>query len=172
MDDELEARLRASEPLLWINQNKRPVAEVHVPVQPEQVREAEQNWRHLAPLLKQCFADLEASNGVIASELHDVPELARSLGYNKGRFFVKGDHALPVAGSVKARGGVYEVFLHGLSLARELGLIAKEDKPKALARLEVKAAFSQYSVAVGSTGNLGLSVGIAARSLGFRAVVL
>ena len=24
----------------------------HVPVQPEQVREAEQNWRHLAPLLK------------------------------------------------------------------------------------------------------------------------
>ena len=67
---------------------------------------------------------------VIAVRIAGCARLARSLGYNKGRFFVKGDHALPVAGSVKARGGVYEVFLHGLSLARELGLIAKEDKGK------------------------------------------
>ncbi len=40
-----------------------------------------------------------------------------------------------------------------------------------LASTQARALFAQHTIAVGSTGNLGLSVGIAARALGFRAVV-
>lgn len=156
---------------MWINPGLGLVADVRVPVWPAQVAEAEANWRALAPLLKRCFAGLEQSGGVIASELIGVPDLAEAMGQDRGRFFVKGDHALPVAGSVKARGGVYEVFLHGLSLARDLGLVAPAATPEALDSDRVREAFSHHTVAVGSTGNLGLSVGIAARALGFRAVV-
>ncbi|WP_052249089.1 D-serine ammonia-lyase [Leisingera sp. ANG-Vp] len=171
MDELLLRRLQALGSLMWINPGLGPVAAAQVPVRPEQVAEAEANWRALAPLLQLCFAELEQSGGVIASELIEVADLAAAMGQDKGRFFVKGDHALPVAGSVKARGGVYEVFLHGLSLARKLGLVASEAAPEALASGAVRERFGSYTVAVGSTGNLGLSVGIAARALGFRAVV-
>ncbi|UWR67544.1 D-serine ammonia-lyase [Phaeobacter inhibens] len=171
MDETLLQRLQAVEPLMWINPELGPTTAAQVPVRPDQVTEAEANWRALAPLLQQCFAELEDSGGMIASDLIEVAELATAMGQGAGRFFVKGDHALPVAGSVKARGGVYEVFLHGLSLARQLGLIAPDAPPAALAAGKVRDRFGSCTVAVGSTGNLGLSVGIAARALGFRAVV-
>ncbi|MFY0311569.1 D-serine ammonia-lyase [Leisingera sp. D0M16] len=171
MDKTLLRRLRALEPLMWINPGLGRAAEAQVPVRPEQVAEAEQNWRALALLLRRRFPELDQSGGAIASDLIDVAELAEAMGQGHGRYFVKGDHALPVAGSVKARGGVYEVFLHGLSLARELGLIAPSTTPEALDSDALRDRFGSYTVAVGSTGNLGLSVGIAARALGFRAVV-
>ncbi|WP_343212029.1 D-serine ammonia-lyase (plasmid) [Aliisedimentitalea scapharcae] len=171
MDKTLVSRLQALEPLMWINPGLGPTASVQVPVRPEQVAEAEKNWRLLGPLLQHCFADLQHSGGVIASELTEATDLATAMGKAPGRYFVKGDHALPVAGSVKARGGVYEVFLHALSLARQLGLIAPDATPSELASDAVRKKFGGFTVAVGSTGNLGLSVGIAARALGFRAVV-
>ena len=171
MDDTLLRRLQALKPLMWINPGLGPVGAANVPVRPEQVAEAEANWRALAPLLKHCFAELQQSGGRIASDLIEIADLAKAMGQVPGRHFVKGDHALPVAGSIKARGGVYEVFLHGLSLARDLGLVAPDAPPEALASDAVRDSFSSYTVAVGSTGNLGLSVGVAARALGFRAVV-
>jgi D-serine dehydratase len=45
-----------------------------------------------------------------------------ALGYGTrefGNVFIKADSHLPVAGSTKARGGVYEVFLLAETLARE-----------------------------------------------------
>ncbi|WP_166416483.1 D-serine ammonia-lyase [Cochlodiniinecator piscidefendens] len=171
IDTKLKSRLQAAQSLLWINPEQVCVSMADVPVHPNQVKEAEQNWRDLAPLLQRCFPELSDHSGAIASELIPVDALAREMGYAHGRHFVKGDHALPVAGSVKARGGIYEVFLYGLSLARDLDLISATDTPEALLNPNVKAAFKGYTVAVGSTGNLGLSVGIAARALGFRAVV-
>ncbi|WP_293572784.1 D-serine ammonia-lyase [Phaeobacter sp.] len=172
MTDRVLQRLRDLEPLLWINPKLGPVGQAEVPVSPAQVLQAEDNWRALAPLLQRCFPELAQSGGVIASDLIEVDTLARAMDAGAvGRFFVKGDHALPVAGSVKARGGIYEVCLHGLSLARALGLIGPDDGPEALADGAVQARFADYTIAVGSTGNLGLSVGLAARGLGFRAVV-
>ncbi|MGB0902138.1 MAG: D-serine ammonia-lyase [Planktomarina sp.] len=171
IDAQLKSRLLKGAPLLWVNPDQIPVLMAEVPVRPAQVKDAEQNWRDLAPLLQQCFPELQGPNGAISSDLIEVAALAQVMGNDQGRHFVKGDHALPVAGSIKARGGIYEVFLYGLSLARSLGLIKADDTPIALAHPEVKAAFANYTVAVGSTGNLGLSVGIAARALGFQAVV-
>lgn len=118
------------EPLMWINPGLGPTASAQVPVRPAQVAEAEQNWDMLSPLLQQCFADLQNSGGVIASDLIDAASLATAMEHGIGQYFVKGDHALPVAGSIKARGGIYEVFLHALSLTRELGMIAPGSPPR------------------------------------------
>ncbi|MBI1494515.1 hypothetical protein [Halocynthiibacter styelae] len=106
MTEKLKSRLRAGTPLMWINTAMGSVSDANVPVSPAQVQEAEQNWRDLAPLLAQCFPELEPTGGVVSSELIEVPRLAQALGYEQGRHFVKADHALPVAGSVKARGGI------------------------------------------------------------------
>jgi D-serine dehydratase len=50
-------------------------------------------------------------------------------------------------------------------------LIQAEQDLLCLSSPEAKTLFSKYSISVGSTGNLGLSIGIIAAALGFKAVV-
>lgn len=166
----------AARPALWLNPSQREngINDPVLPVRARQVKEAEENWQRLAPLLCHCFPELEAAGGAIRSRLGEALDLRNALGYSGpefGRIFVKNDGDLPVAGSIKARGGVYEVFMYALSLAIENGLFHDGQDILRLAGDEVRHLFSQHTVAVGSTGNLGLSVGIAARALGFQAVV-
>ncbi|MBB3396047.1 D-serine ammonia-lyase [Rhizobium sp. BK060] len=171
LDDVLAAR-----PTLWLNPQYRPKAieSAQLPIGPADVQRARVNWQRLAPLLATCFPELRATHGEIRSELVELQQLRDALGYRGrefGNVFIKADSHLPVAGSVKARGGVYEVFLFAEGLARDNGLLAEGEDIRKLASEEARAFFSRYTVAVGSTGNLGLSVGIASRSLGFKSTV-
>jgi D-serine dehydratase len=166
----------AGRPALWLNPNLKPdgISDPTLPIRSAQVGEAEENWRILAPVLKTCFPELEASDGKIISQLIETKDLRVALGYagpEYGRVFVKADNDLPVAGSIKARGGVYEVFMYAKQMAEANGLLSANDDINILAGEEARKLFSKHTIAVGSTGNLGLSVGIAARALGFRAVV-
>lgn len=175
-DNPAKDDLLAGRPTLWLNPDLKDngIADPALPVRPDQVAEAEDNWQRLAPLLQSRFPDLEASGGRIRSALIEAGALREALGYatpDYGRIFVKADGDLPVAGSIKARGGVYEVFMFAERLARDNGILAEGGDLMALASDEAKALFGRHTIAVGSTGNLGLSVGIAARSLGFKAVV-
>ncbi len=170
-DDVLAAR-----PTLWLNPGVRPAAVAldALPVHPREVAEARANWRRIATLLARCFPELEATGGAIASDLIEADALRAALGYGAekfGRIFVKADNSLPVAGSIKARGGVYEVMMAAERLARERGLIGDDDDLSALAGDDARALFARHTISVGSTGNLGLSIGVAARALGFKAVV-
>ncbi|MFQ6731741.1 D-serine ammonia-lyase [Virgibacillus tibetensis] len=75
---------------------------------------------------------------------------------------------MPVAGSIKARGGFYEVLYHAESLAKDAGLINGETVGyEIFSNKEFKELFKQHSIGVGSTGNLGLSIGIMSAKLGF-----
>jgi D-serine dehydratase len=76
-----------------------------------------------------------------------------------------------VAGSIKARGGIYEVLMHAESLALREGLMMPADDRRLIASAEARGLFARREVAVGSTGNLGLSIGIMAAALGFHATV-
>src|SRR5690606_30839287 len=56
-------------------------------------------------------------------------------------------------------------------LAIKAGLIKKEDNHEKFASQKFKDFFSQYHIGVGSTGNLGLSIGTISAQLGFHVTV-
>src|SRR5690606_38171479 len=121
-----------------------------------------------AGLLMKLFPELAPLGGKVESELLPLPVLPgvdESAGPH-GRYWLKADHALAIAGSVKARGGVHEVLEFAEALAREHGLLQGND-PIVLAEPAARALFARHEVAVGSTGNLGMSIGLIAAALGF-----
>ena len=73
------------------------------------VQSAAERLERFAPLLAYLFPELEKSQGIIESELLPLTHYS-AYASKGGRFWLKGDHALAVAGSVKARGGIHEVL--------------------------------------------------------------
>ncbi|MVW75455.1 D-serine ammonia-lyase [Pseudomonas xionganensis] len=173
--DHLEQSLRSAQPLLWCNPRFQPetAAQADTGISLADVRAAQARFQRCAPLLARLFPELAASAGRIESPLLATPALQQALNLpvGSGRLWLKADHSLPVAGSIKARGGIHEVleFAEGLALAE--GLITPGDDYGRLAEAPARALFGRYRVLVGSTGNLGLSIGIMAAALGFRAEV-
>ncbi|MFT2110161.1 D-serine ammonia-lyase [Marinomonas sp. 2405UD68-3] len=134
--------------------------------------EAADRFLRFAPVLERLFPELSESNGLIESPLLEVPLLNKLINSLGGSLYVKADHALPVAGSIKARGGIHEVLCFAEKLALDNGLVnGVLDDYSIFLTAEARAIFSQYTIAVGSTGNLGLSIGIAGSALGFKTVV-
>jgi D-serine dehydratase len=161
---------------LWLNEHWQPLqtARATSVLNLSDVQDAERRWQQFAGLLAELFPDLTPSAGIIESPLFAADALQKALMGQEsrvGRWLIKGDHALPVAGSIKARGGIYEVLLHAESLALREGLLKPGDDRRVLASAEARALFARRDVAVGSTGNLGLSIGLMAAALGFHATV-
>ena len=171
--------LRKKTPFLWLNPGLSLMENCRDKLEPgpTEFGEAEARWERFAPLLSALFPELKAASGLIESELMPAPNLAawfkRREGLEiKGPLFAKGDHALPVAGSVKARGGVYAVLHFAEKTAIAQGLLSSiEDDYGKLAGAEARECFRGYELAVGSTGNLGLSIGLMGRALGFKVSV-
>ena len=174
----LIARLAALQPLAWFNPAVAPATEAlgDVGLDAADVAAASARLARFAPFLARAFPDTRAAGGVIESPVLPVPAMQAALAERAaaaipGRLWLKLDSHLPISGSIKARGGIYEVLKHAEGLALDAGLIAEQDDYGLLASDAVRAFFGQHAIAVGSTGNLGLSIGIISARLGFRVTV-
>ncbi len=163
-------------PVLWENPSKKSVKDLESTLSRDDILEAEELWQRFAPFLMKEFPETREAEGVIESPLREIPRMKQALenefgsGFD-GRLFLKCDNQLSVAGSIKARGGFYEVLYYAEKLALEAGLITKKDNYEAFSSPEFKRFFQQYKIGVGSTGNLGLSIGIMSAKLGFTVSV-
>ncbi|WP_408954899.1 D-serine ammonia-lyase [Natroniella sp. ANB-PHB2] len=140
------------------------------------VEEAEARLRRFGPYLSRVFPKTRQSNGIIESPLVNISKFKEKLEMISGldlpgELLLKSDNQLPIAGSIKARGGIYEVLKHAEELAVEHELLNLKDDYSILATDKFKEFLAQYSIVVGSTGNLGLSIGIMGAKLGFKVTV-
>ncbi len=162
----------------WFNPAIKPVAEAlpEVGLTDKDIDEAADRLKRFAPYIAQVFGQTHASAGIIESPFVAAPAMQAALAKRyetelPGQLWLKLDSHLPISGSIKARGGIYEVLKHAEDLAVEAGLLSLDDDYRKLDSPEFKKFFSQYKVAVGSTGNLGLSIGLMSAQLGFQASV-
>lgn len=171
-------RMQAAEEVVWINPDKVSFAESmrDAELTMADIEEAEERLKRFAPLIERCFPETREQGGIIESELVLIPKMRERLNekYESrilGKLLLKKDSHLAIAGSVKARGGIYEVLKHTEELAWENGLLKPGDSYGKLADDSSRAFFQNYTVQVGSTGNLGMSIGIMSAAIGYRAVV-
>ncbi|SOC19645.1 D-serine ammonia-lyase [Ureibacillus xyleni] len=161
--------------VLWINPNRKST-----PNQEQfslrHMEEANDRLNRFSSYIKVAFPETEKNDGIIESTIKEIPEMKKLIEGRRGfkipgKLILKCDHSLPISGSIKARGGIYEVLKFAEAIAIEHGLLSLNDNYAKLADENFKKLFSEYKIAVGSTGNLGLSIGIISAKLGFQVTV-
>ncbi|MEZ8223839.1 D-serine ammonia-lyase [Vibrio splendidus] len=171
-------KLMAFEEVVWFNPNVTTLDQglPYVGLDEKDIHDASLRLQRFAPYLAKAFPETQVTNGIIESELVETPSMKSALEAHyqqpiKGRLMMKKDSHLPISGSIKARGGIYEVLTHAEKLAIKGGLLCESDDYSKLFEPEFRDFFKQYSIAVGSTGNLGMSIGIMSAKLGFTVSV-
>ena len=174
----LVERLIGLEEVVWFNPNITTLEEglPYVGLGAANIKDASERLKRFAPYIMKAFPETVASNGIIESNVVDIDKMKSCLEAQYGtqilgRLMLKKDSHLPISGSIKARGGIYEVLTHAEKLAIEAGLLSESDDYSKLFSEEFRQFFQQYSIAVGSTGNLGMSIGIMSAKLGFSVSV-
>ncbi|MHA3902170.1 D-serine ammonia-lyase [Castellaniella sp. WN] len=168
--------LREKRALLWLSPAHDPTDNGRdLPYDP---LAAHARFERCAGLLARLFPELEAAGGRLSSPLSPIPRLQQGLSPvggpgagSEGAWFLKRDDILPVAGSIKARGGFHEALVLAERLALQAGLLETGDDRARLAEPSVRQYLGRHTLSVGSTGNLGLAIGLIGAGLGFHAVV-
>lgn len=164
-----------AEETAWINPRLLPFDMVdglsQLVVSDADIADAAARLQRFAPFIRRAFPETEETNGLIESPLRSIPQMQQRLAAEyhaviPGRLLLKMDSHLAIAGSVKARGGIYEVLKHAEDLAIGAGLLTIDDDYGKLA--DMRDFFARYTMQVGSTGNLGMSIGIMSAAIGFR----
>ena len=161
----------------WLNPNQKPYRDIRqtLPLSGADIQEASDRLKRFSSYIAQEFPETQTWNGLIESAIDPIPGmqnwLRKNYGEVRGSLYLKRDDELPIAGSIKARGGIYEVLTYAERLAVNHGLLRLEDDYRILSQQRFKDFFSQYTIQVGSTGNLGLSIGMISAHLGFRVIV-
>ncbi|MDN6601537.1 MAG: D-serine ammonia-lyase [Corynebacterium flavescens] len=167
--------LRHATPTSWL---PKPLPLSAMRLDPALITDAQARLQRFAPWLARHFPDTDA--GIIESPLQRAANVQEFLdvrfGHSlEGQLWLKRDDSLAVSGSIKARGGIHEVLMAAErladSLAPDLPNSPAEQDAERFADLldsaEFQLAAARRPIVVGSTGNLGLSIGTVGPALGF-----
>ena len=162
----------------WNNPKRQPISQAMTGcgLTYEDVLDASARLKRFAPYFCEAFPETRATKGILESPLQPIGAMQAVLEKEfttriPGKLLIKLDSHLPVSGSIKARGGVYEVLKTAEDIALSAGYLRPGDDYSVFATEKFRTLLSKYSIAVGSTGNLGLSIGIMSAKLGFRVTV-
>lgn len=166
--------MRQYEAIDWINPEFGEKAEI--PFTQAEVFDVADRFKRFAPYLATVFPETQKTNGQLISPLIKIDKMqSRLAGLNDaeipGNVYLKADSMLPISGSIKSRGGIYEVLKFAEHVATTETNLTYSDDYAILATPEYHKLFADYGIMVGSTGNLGLSIGMAAASFGFKTTV-
>ncbi|MBA9026163.1 D-serine ammonia-lyase [Peribacillus huizhouensis] len=111
--------------------------------------------KRFAPYIAKVSPETKGTNDIIVSPLVRVPALKQSFEQNYqqpilGELLLKCDSHLPISGTIKARGGIYEILKHAEELAFQHQLLTLQDYYSILDSDRFRTFFSQYSITVGS----------------------
>lgn len=176
---ELLKKLRHYQPTLWLNSGKKNTSEAtaQLPLSYNDIVDASDRLQRFAPYIEKVYPQTTKRHGLIESELLPIPHFGETLAatyhidLSPQQLWLKQDSHLPISGSIKARGGIYEVLKTAETIACRETEFTQDSDYAELASDRYRELFSHYQIAVGSTGNLGLSIGIMAAQLGFQTTV-
>ena len=136
------------------------------------IEDAEKRLARFAPYIAKAFPETQAKGGLIESPLTELPHLREEMGLT-GRLFLKRDSDLAVSGSVKARGGIYEVLKHAEEIenTRALEKVSEEKIAKLNEeRSKLAAEMSSFGDRLAQAGSLvnSLEQKLSALGLGLR----
>lgn len=170
--------IRKGQEIVWLNPDKtihkKSMEDSELTI--ADIDDAAERLERFAPFIAKCFPETNESDGIIESPLAEIPLMQKRIEekYHSclmGKLLLKMDSHLAIAGSVKARGGIYEVLKHTEELALDNGILRKDDNYEKLADRSSAEFFHNYMIQVGSTGNLGMSIGIMSAVIGYQVVV-
>ena len=150
-NSELVEKMARYEKIFWQNPD---VGSRPCPYGMAEIEDAEARLKRFAPYILKAFPDTAETAGIIESPLREIPEMKKSLvrmtGDFPGKLYLKMDSHLKVSGSVKARGGIYEVLKLAEEIAMKEGMLKETDDYSILLEDRFRDLFGKYSVQVGS----------------------
>lgn len=164
--------------IFWVNPKETSFDKAikSIAIGEREVEDAQKRLLRFAPFIMKHFPETEKLNGIIESPIVKISKMQEELSKAfevklRGQLLLKCDSHLAIAGSIKARGGIYEVLKYTEDLALKNKLITIDEDYSKLANKEYREFFNKYTIQVGSTGNLGLSIGIMSAKIGFKVIV-
>lgn len=129
-----------------------------------------------APYFAAAYPETSAQSGLIESSLVELKNLSsyvreKTIYHLTPNLWLKKDSELPISGSIKARGGIYNVLCIVEEILAQENMLSKLSSYADLSNDQYRALFNSYKIVVSSTGNLGLSIGISAAKFGFQVYV-
>ncbi len=177
MEDMVIQDLKDRKETVWMNSDMKSV-QPHSVIAGEKfykMQAAQNRFIRFMPYIASAFPETTAKVGLIESELYECEKLKEWIRQQEKpvskHIMIKDDAHLSVAGSVKARGGIHEVLKHTESILQKEGILHPTDNYKIVDSDEYRKVLRKYCIQVGSTGNLGLSIGIMSAKLGFQVIV-
>lgn len=174
----LMSKIISTEEVFWTNSNYEKFADAieKVSLSEKEIKDAEERLNRFAPYIAKVFPETQKAQGIIESPVVPIATMQSKMEevYKQqitGQLLLKCDSHLAISGSIKARGGIYEILKHAENLAIENNMLTINDDYSIIDSDQFREFFSNYSIAVGSTGNLGLSIGIMSAQLGFKVFV-